>query len=331
MTCAYLAFTDTGLALAKRLAAALPGSVARCGQDGTSLAEWTGVQFVQSDALIFVGAAGIAVRAIAPHCKSKTTDPAVVVVDECGRFAVPILSGHLGGANDLARTIAAVCGAVPVITTATDAHGIFAADECAKHQNCIVLEPERIKLVSGKLLAGQPVYYWADIPVTGTVPAGLFPAEAPEKADLALTLCPTGQALHLVPRIGVLGIGCRRGTTAEQLEAAFSAFCAAHTLAPQCIAAAASIDLKQNEAGLLAFCAAHRWGLSFFSAEALQTAPGSFTSSAFVRNVTGVDNVCERAAVLASGGSIRIPKQAGGGVTFALALFPFAPDWRVSS
>ena len=151
MTCAYLAFTDTGLALAKRLAAALPGSVARCGQDGTSLAEWTGVQFVQSDALIFVGAAGIAVRAIAPHCKSKTTDPAVVVVDECGRFAVPILSGHLGGANDLARTIAAVCGAVPVITTATDAHGIFAADEWAKHQNCIVLEPERIKLVSGKL------------------------------------------------------------------------------------------------------------------------------------------------------------------------------------
>lgn len=119
MTRAYLAFTDTGFALAKRLAATLPGSVARCGQDGTSLAEWTGAQFVQSDALIFVGAAGIAVRAIAPHCKSKTTDPAVVVVDECGRFAVPILSGHLGGANDLARAIAAVCGAVPVITTAT--------------------------------------------------------------------------------------------------------------------------------------------------------------------------------------------------------------------
>ena len=108
MTRAYLAFTETGLALAKRLSAALPGSVARCGRDGVSLAEWTSAQFVQSDALIFVGAAGIAVRAIAPHCKSKTTDPAVVVVDECGRFAVPILSGHLGGANDLARAIAFV-------------------------------------------------------------------------------------------------------------------------------------------------------------------------------------------------------------------------------
>ena len=252
----------------------------------------------------------------------------MVVVDECGRFAVPILSGHLGGANDLARTIAAVCGAVPVITTATDAHGIFAADEWAKHQNCMVLEPERIKLVSGKLLAGQPVYYWADIPVTGTVPAGLFPAEAPEKADLALTLCPTGQALHLVPRIGVLGIGCKRGTSAEALEAAFAAFCARHGLAVQAVTAAASIDLKQNEPGLLAFCQAHSWPVRFYSAAQLRSAPGQFTSSPFVQSVTGVDNVCERAAVLDAGGSLFYPKFACSGVTFALACRPFAPDWR---
>ena len=251
---------------------------------------------MQSDALIFVGAAGIAVRAIAPHCKSKTTDPAVVVVDECGRFAVPILSGHLGGANDLARAIAAVCGAVPVITTATDAHGIFAVDEWAKHQNCMVLEPERIKLVSGKLLAGQPVYYRADFPVMGTVPAGLFLADTPEKADFALTLCPTGQALHLVPRIGVLGIGCKRGTSAETLEAAF--------------------------------CQAHGWPVRFYSAAQLRSVPGQFTPSPFVQSVTGVDNVCERAAVLDAGGSLFYPKFACSGVTLALACRPFAPDWR---
>ena len=117
MTRAYLAFTDTGLALARRLADALPGSVDRCGSGGVSLAGWTALQFAQSDALVFVGAVGIAVRAIAPHCRSKASDPAVVVLDECGRFAVPVLSGHLGGANDLARALAAVCGAVPVITT----------------------------------------------------------------------------------------------------------------------------------------------------------------------------------------------------------------------
>ena len=328
MTRAYLAFTDTGLALARRLADALPGSVDRCGSGGVSLAGWTALQFAQSDALVFVGAVGIAVRAIAPHCCSKASDPAVVVLDECGRFAVPVLSGHLGGANDLARALAAVCGAVPVITTATDAHGIFAVDEWAKHQNCTVLEAERIKHVSSKLLAGQSVRFSAEFPVQGTPPAGVDPVRTPAEADFALTLSPAGDALHLVPRIGVLGIGCRRGTCAEQLEAAFTDFCARHSLAPACIAAAASIDLKADEAGLLAFCRAHGWPITFYSAEQLRALPGPFTPSPFVQSVTGVDNVCERAAVLASGGCIRIPKQAGGGVTFALALCPYAPDWR---
>ena len=154
MTRAYLAFTEKGLALAQKLASALPGTVARCGHGGPGLADWAAEQFAHADALIFVGAVGIAVRAIAPHCRNKAVDPAVVVLDECGHFAVPILSGHLGGANDLARALAAVCGAVPVITTATDANGVFAVDAWARHQNCAVLEPGRIKRVSSRLLAG---------------------------------------------------------------------------------------------------------------------------------------------------------------------------------
>lgn len=328
MSRAYLAFTEKGMALAHRLARALPGSVSRCGAGGVRLAEWTSTQFAQADALIFVGAVGIAVRAIAPHCKSKATDPAVVVLDECGRFAVPLLSGHLGGANALARALAEACGAIPVITTATDANGVFAVDEWAKAQGCAVLEPERIKLVSGALLAGHTVRLASDWPVQGTPPAGVDPARTPAEADFALTLSPAGDALHLVPRIGVLGIGCRRGTCAEQLEAAFADFCARHSLAPACITAVASIDLKADEAGLLAFCRAHGWPITFYSAEQLRALPGPFTPSPFVQSVTGVDNVCERAAVLASGGCIRIPKQAGGGVTFALALCPYAPDWR---
>ena len=163
-----------------------------------------------------------------------------------------------------------------------------------------------------------------------------FPCRAPRPPGWILhgplpkpiTLSPAGDALHLVPRIGVLGIGCRRGTCAEQLEAAFTDFCARHSLAPACITAVASIDLKADEAGLLAFCRTHGWPITFYSAEQLRALPGPFTPSPFVQSVTGVDNVCERAAVLASGGCIRIPKQAGGGVTFALALCPYAPDWR---
>lgn len=328
MTRAYLAFTEKGLALAQKLASALPGTVDRCGHGGPGLAGWAAEQFAHADALIFVGAVGIAVRAIAPHCRNKAVDPAVVVLDECGHFAVPILSGHLGGANDLARALAAVCGAVPVITTATDANGVFAVDAWARHQNCAVLEPGRIKRVSSRLLAGGPVRYRSEFPIAGQAPAGVVPAGEAERADFALTLFPAGDALHLIPKIGVLGIGCRRGTSTAQLEAAFAQFCAAHGLAAACITAAASIDLKAHEPGLLEFCRAHGWPVQFYSAAQLQNAPGQFTPSAFVRSVTGVDNVCERAAVLAAGGTIILPKQAGGGVTFALALRPFAPDWR---
>ena len=298
MSRAYLAFTAKGEALARRLAEALPGSVSRCGGDMT-LKGWTAEHFAQDEALIFVGAVGIAVRAIAPHCKSKAADPAVVVVDEGENFAVPLLSGHLGGANALARALAKACGAVPVITTATDVNGLFAVDLWAKAQNCAVLEPERIKRVSGALLAGQTVRYWSPWPVAGETPAGVKKADAPEAADFALTLTPQGGALHLVPCIGVLGVGCRRGTTAQQLEEAFAAF-----------------------------CKDHGWPITFYPADELRAVPGQFTPSAFVASVTGVDNVCERSAVKASGGMLLLPKTAGGGVTLALAVRPFAPDWR---
>ena len=136
-----LAFTDKGFALAERLAAVLGGRALRCNAPD-SLAVWTQRAFSRAQALVFVGAAGIAVRAIAPYILHKAHDPAVVVVDECARFAVPILSGHLGGANALARRISACCGAAPVLTTATDANGVFAVDEWARLQGMRLLNPE---------------------------------------------------------------------------------------------------------------------------------------------------------------------------------------------
>ena len=130
------AFTRRGTALAARLAEELTrrGHQAACTRSaGESAAEWGAPRpSAGAQGLIFVGAAGIAVRSIAPHLRHKSTDPAVVVVDEGGQFAIPILSGHLGGANDLAREIAALMGGQAVITTATDVNGAFAVDQWAR-------------------------------------------------------------------------------------------------------------------------------------------------------------------------------------------------------
>ena len=267
-------------------------------------------------------------RAIAPHLKSKTTDPAVVVVDECARYAIPILSGHLGGANDLARAIGRVCGALPVLTTATDVNGVFAVDEWAKRQNCLVLNPERIKTVSAKLLAGGTITVQSSWPIAGQPPRNVCQTED-RGADVLLDIHPgTGEKLHLVPRIAVLGVGCKKNVSFQTLETALAAFLTGAGVCEQAISAVASIDLKKNEPGLLDFCAAHGWPLKTYPAEQLRAVEGQFNPSAFVQGVTGVDNVCERSAVLASGGTLCQGKTAGDGITMALALTPYQPNWR---
>lgn len=327
MKLAYLAFSETGYALAERLSQALGGTAARCG-GAVKLEDWTARWFDRADGLVFVGAAGIAVRAIAPFLKSKTADPAVVAVDECGRYAVSLLSGHLGGANDLARSVAAVCGAEPVITTATDLHGVFAVDEWANHQNCHVANPERIKRVSSSLLAGGTVGVYSPWPVNGVLPRGVEPAEAEICGVCVDIRCSSPNALWLVPRILVLGIGCRKGTGAETLETAFADLLERTGIHEKAVSMAASIDLKRDEPGIRTFCEKHGWPCRTYSGSELADVSGEFTSSEFVSRVTGVDNVCERSAVLASGGTLIQKKLAAHGVTMALAEKPYHPDWR---
>lgn len=326
---AFLAFSEKGAALAERLRCALGGTVTctRTVQD-FSLSAWTEEAFAANRALVFVGAVGIAVRAVAPYLKSKASDPAVAAVDECARFVVPVVSGHLGGANDLARAIAAVSGATAVITTATDANGVFAVDEWAKRQNCVVTDSHRIKAVSAKILAGEPVFVRSAWSVAGKPPKGVGLTNGPEWDVLVDVRRRQGDGLCLVPRTLVLGVGCRRGTTREALETAFSNLCREMELWPQSVCGAATIDLKADEDGLLAFCEARGWSMTTYSAEELRQAEGTFTASAFVEQRTGVDNVCERSAVLAAGGPLLERKHAGGGITMALAWKPLRLDWR---
>lgn len=322
-----ITFTDRGEQLARRLAAALDGEWARCGRP-LELSTWVEQHFHTGNGLVFVGAAGIAVRAIAPHVQSKTTDPAVVVVDDQGDFAVSLLSGHLGGANDLARQAASAIGAVPVITTATDRVGRFPVDQWARVQGLTVRNPEAIKSVSARILSGKTVRVFSEIPISGTAPSGVQLVEEPP-FDVILSIHQTdGNALHLVPAIGVLGVGCKQGTTKETLDRVFGAFLRQNQLCREAIAGVTSIDRKASELGLLAFCAAINVPFETYSAEALKQVPGHFHHSEFVDRTVGVDNVCERSSVLGSGGPLYLPKYAADGVTMALSLRPFRPDWR---
>ena len=324
-----LAFTRRGYDLALRLGEKLGGQASRCGPD-CPLEQWTRGGFAAGESLIFVGAVGIAVRAIAPFVQSKAADPAVVAVDEGGNYAVPLLSGHLGGANDLARKISDLCGARAVITTATDVRGRFPVDQWARRQGLGVENPDRIKSVSARVLEGERVRIRSDVPVSGAPPEGVELSGA-GPWDVEISLCPREKAaLHLVPPAAVLGVGCRRGTGREALEAAFQALTAREGLSPLAVGKVCSIDLKEHEPGLLEFCRAHGLPLETYSAQRLGAVPGDFLHSDFVEKVTGVDNVCQRSAVLGSGGGALLgEKYQGEGITMALAVGGFPLDWRI--
>jgi len=303
-----------------------PGAIPRKG----GLPEWTAEAFLNHDALVFIGACGIAVRAIAPHIRDKTVDPAVVVVDEKGRFVIPLLSGHLGGANELARVIAGLIGAEPVITTATDLNNRFAVDLWAKNNRLSIQDWGLAKEISAALLRGEIVGVSSDEPIAGELPEGLvyfpdgFPAggEVPElgfRVSVYEADGPFPKTLHLVPRTVTVGIGCRKGISPPAVEELVRRVLKENGISERSIEKICSIDIKKEEAALKLLAEKLDVPLEYFSAGELEQLPGEFASSEFVSRITGVDNICERAAVLGSGGRLIVGKQAQNGVTVAMA------------
>lgn len=294
-----------------------------------SMREWTGKAFSECDAIVFVGAVGIAVREIAPFVRNKAVDPAVVSVDELGGFCIPLLSGHIGGANELAVGIAGHIGAIPVVTTATDINGKIAIDAWAVGNDLSITDLHAAKEVAARILAGDPVGFVSDVPVVGTVPPELSAGEAPTGVYVGTEARrPFGTTLQLVPRDCVLGIGCRRGTTEEAIEGMVAKALDAAGLTPERVRSIGSIDLKRDEEGLLSFASRRSLPITFYAAAELNAVPGEFSRSGFVQSVTDVDCVCERAAVRASrGGGIVLRKFAGDGVTVAVAREDFSVDF----
>jgi cobalt-precorrin 5A hydrolase len=208
MTIGILAFSARGLLLGETLRNYLAdtgreANLTRC-EEG-ELHGWTREHFSQNDALIFIGACGVAVRAIAPFVKSKRTPPAVIALDERGAYCISLLSGHLGGANELTKELSGRIGAIAVITTATDIGGVFAADDWARKTGLTVANPERVKRVSARLLSGETLKLRSLFPVEGKLPNGLELAQS--DCDILITwqTCGGGEALRLVPPVVTLG------------------------------------------------------------------------------------------------------------------------------
>lgn len=288
------------------------------------------------DAIVFLCAAGIAVRAIAPCIRHKSTDPAVLVIDETGKFCISLLSGHAGGANELAERIGNLIGALPVITTATDREHKFAVDDFARKNGLIVTDWKLAKRISAAILEGKQIEISSDFPVEGILPTELSWKESEEDVKKAgkkikreepdiwisyrkKNYSAAFNTLQLIPRLVAVGIGCRKGTPEKKIGDAIAQCLKEAQIQPEAVFAAASIDLKQEEEGILSYC--NKRGIPFltYSPDVLRQVHGEFTCSPFVEQVTGVSNVCERSAVAASGGSLICRKRIYEGVTVALA------------
>ena len=279
-------------------------------KDGPKLSEATAKWFHEADALIFIAATGIAVRCIAPFVQDKFRDPAVLVMDENGKFVISLMSGHAGGANRLCGLLAEAVGAQPVITTATDGRGLFAVDVFAAENGLQISDRTIAKKISARILAGETLKICFDDAFGLSADIGnqierygKGASRTEERADADIIVSFRHEegdhrdALYLIPQAVTLGIGCRKGIAADTVQKAVLQILRTSGVFPQAVSGIASIDLKKEEAGLHGFAEEWKLPLTFYTAEELSRVPGTFSTSDFVRNVTGVDCVCERSAV----------------------------------
>ncbi|KAB0671450.1 cobalt-precorrin 5A hydrolase [Oryzomonas sagensis] len=349
MRVAVIAITRNGAQLGQRLRGGLPEaelhvSSRYAGQAGTArrlfdpadlktlaAALWKGY-----DGFVFIMAAGIVVRMIAPLLESKETDPAVVVMDDAGKFAISLIAGHLGGANELAERCAFITGARPVITTATDVNGLPSFDLLAKEQGWVIDDIGRVKVLNRLLLDGEEI---AVVDPTGKTRCWLCgrgktsfhdtfaeAMESPAQGFLFVTnrhLPPQTQPDNLLilrPSNLVLGIGCNRGTTVDDIDDFVTAQLKRIFLSRKSVRLVATVAVKRDEDGLIAF--AERLGvpLAFFGSDELNAVAAPSPPSSHAMAAIGASGVAEPAAILGSGGGrLLLKKVKSENVTLAVA------------
>lgn len=325
MRIATLYFTESGRTISNLLRRQLDHGVDEFGKDRVKgrLGQVVKRLFKEYDGLVFISSTGIAVRMIAPHIKGKTEDPAVIVVDDMGRFTVSLLSGHIGGANELSREISEVLNNISVITTASDNRGIDAVDLFAMRNDLDIDDMEQAKLVTSLMVDGKAIRLISndgfdlkysnivtdeEAEYHGTI--GIAPFKG--RADVEKPFC------ILRPRSVNVGIGCRRGKSRDQIMTLIRKVFKEHKLSIDSISNIGTIDLKADEEGILEVAEYLKAKLTIFSKKEIERVQDKFRGSEFVKSQVGVTSVCEPSAYLL-GERLIVEKESLDGVTVAVS------------
>ncbi len=270
--------------------------------------------------LIFIMASGIVVRTIAPLLEDKRTDPAVVVVDDSGKHVIGLLSGHLGGANERAREIAGFLGGEAVITTASDVNGLTAIDLWAESNGLIIENPDLLPRIGARLVNRKGLKAQAGPEIQ--LPPDFQRVNDLVEADIIISnreAAAGRSALLMRPRNMIVGMGCNRRTSVEEIETAVMKTLHGAEISFLSVRAVATIDFKAGEPGIIEFCKRHSLDILSFEPDELNSVPGVEHSDAAFR-ATGAKAVAEPAALLASGmGGLIVPKQKFRNVTIAIS------------
>ncbi len=294
------------------------------------LADAVEEQFTRYSVHVFIMAAGIVVRMIAPHLNSKHADPAVIAVDDSGRYAISLLSGHSAGANHITRAIAEIFKAVPVITTATDNAGIPAIDLLARKHRLRMDNPEAVKIISMSLLEGK-IFERYD-------PLGILDKELKEYTIALPEPAFSGPGIYvhheqmdtpenvlvLRPKSLFVGLGCNSSTSVGELEEVLQSAFQEYSLSLASIELLATIREKIDEPGIVELSRRMGVPLVGYTRTILSLAGEVPNPSWVVQKYMGVPSVCEAAAITAANkGSLLIPKIKSGNVTMAVAQKSF--------
>ena len=331
-----ISVTEKGDILARRIEKELGGDLYLKSQiKDFKLNNIMSICFEKYDSIIFISSTGIAVRAIGKYLISKATDPAVVVVDVCNKFSISLVSGHLGGANNLTLKVSEVLGNTPVITTATDNMDILAPDVIAMNNDLIIDDLKIAKIIAGRLVNGESVYFKDDKKII-KCPKGYIETEEIQGNTLWVTHKASRKlkdeennvvnyldeyqdrtVLKLIRKDIILGIGCRRDTDSMKLFNFINETLREKNIDIRAINKIASINIKSDEKAILDLAGNLNCDLTFFSAEEISTVENKYEGSEFVKKSIGVSAVSEPVIELA-GGNIIFKKIKKDGMTLAI-------------